>query len=62
MPQNGNITIADGASTPVDHILQPAGINSQIGSASFVERVDGVLIGELGLDVTIRPVTKGLVS
>lgn len=59
MPQNGNVTIKDGASTPVDHTLQPAGINSQTGSASFVERVDGVLIGELALDVIIRPVTKG---
>lgn len=59
MPQASSITIKDGASTPVDHTLQPAGINSQTGTASFVERVDGILIGELGVDVIIRPVTKG---
>lgn len=59
MPANGNIVIADGASTPVNHTFIPAGLIGSLGSASFVERSDGVFVGEPKLDITIRPVTKG---
>lgn len=58
MPQNGNITIEDGASTPADHVFSPTGIDGN-NVASFTERTDGVLIGEPRLSVFVRPVTKG---
>lgn len=59
MPANSNIVIADGASTPVNHTYVPAGLDGSVGIARFVERSDGVFVGEPKLDVTIRPVTKG---
>lgn len=59
MPANGNIVIADGASTPVNHTFVPAGLIGPLGLASFSERTDGVFVGEPKLDITIRPVTKG---
>lgn len=59
MPANGNITIADGATTPVNHTFNPSGLDGAKGTAQFTERTDGVFVGESKLDVTVRPVTKG---
>lgn len=59
MPANGNITIADGATTPVNHTFTPSGLDGAKGLAQFTERTDGVFVGEPKLDVTVRPVTKG---
>mgnify|MGYP001025327548 CR=1 FL=1 len=59
MPANANIVIADGATTPVNHTFVPAGLDGSVGLARFVERSDGVFVGEPKLDIIIRPVTKG---
>lgn len=59
MPANSNIAILDGAPTPVSHTYVPAGLDGSSGVAHFIERTDGVFVGEPKLDITIRPVTKG---
>lgn len=59
MPANGNLVIADGATTPVNHTYVPSGLDGSTGEARFTERTDGVFVGEPKLDVKIRPATKG---
>lgn len=66
MPQNAAISIADAASTPVNHVFSPIGIDSNI--ATFKERTTGVPIGYPVLTVSMRdpvansPIYRGVLQ
>jgi len=49
----GNITINDGAATPVAHTFAPAGITGLV--ASYADRSGGIPVGFNTLDVSLRP-------
>lgn len=52
MPAIGNVVINDGATTPVAHTYGPAGIEGIV--ASYADRVTGIPVGYLTLDVSLR--------
>lgn len=52
MPAIGNVTINDGATTPVAHIFAPAGISGLV--ASYADRSGGIPVGYPTLDLSLR--------
>lgn len=56
MPQLAAITVKDGASTPADRIFTPVSTNGTM--AQLAERV-GVPLGQMKLDVNVRPPVSG---
>lgn len=60
MPAIGNVTINDGATTPVAHTFGPAGIDAN-GVAKFADRSGGIPVGYLTVDISLRsPSPKSL--
>jgi hypothetical protein len=60
MPAASNIVINDGATTPVAHTFQPAGyLGNDKNTALFVERTNGVLVGQNELQVYRRSNNSG---
>lgn len=58
MPAIGNIVIADGQTTPVNHTFSPVGINSDM-VAFYDDRSAGIAIGYNALSVSLRKPTNG---
>ena len=52
MPAIGNVTISDGAATPVAHTFAPAGISGLV--ASYADRSGGIPVGYPTLDLSLR--------
>jgi hypothetical protein len=52
MPAIGNVTINDGAATPVAHTFAPAGISGLV--ASYADRSGGIPVGYNSLDLSLR--------
>lgn len=52
MPAIGNLTINDGAATPVAHTFGPVGIESK--TATYADRISGVPVGYGKLSISIR--------
>lgn len=53
MPAIGNLTVNDGAGTPVAHTFAPVGILGII--ASYADRAGGIPVGFNLIDVSLRP-------
>lgn len=58
MPQNGPITVKDGAATPTDHVFAPTAINSD-NIAIFKERVGASAVGYPTITWSVRTPGKG---
>lgn len=52
MPAIGNLTINDGAATPVAHTFAPVGISGIV--ASYADRSGGIPVGYPTVDVSLR--------
>lgn len=55
MPQNAQITINDGKSTPVAHIFSPQRIDPATGIATWNERNTDTMVGNPALSFSMRP-------
>ncbi len=58
MPAIGNIVIADGQTTPVNHTFSPVGINADM-VAMWDDRSPGYAIGYNNLSVSLRKPSNG---
>jgi len=54
MPAIGNVTINDGAATPLAHVFGPVGIDGNL-VAKYADRSGGIPVGYLTVDISLRP-------
>lgn len=57
MPAIGNLTINDGAATPVAHTFAPVGVDGSL--ATYADRVGGIPVGYGKITVNLREPSNG---